>query len=114
MPGIGSARKAKAVEMSVFELVALFLVGFALGGLYFWGLWLTLRRLPYWQYPFLGMGLSLLTRLAVLLGLGGLLLRDPIAPPLQTILLLSLGVWCSRNLLITTLIGYSKRYRTPQ
>jgi len=119
MPGTGLARRDKDGEMGLFKLIALFLVGFALGGLYFCGLWLTLRRLPYWQHPFLGMGLSLLTRLTVLLGLGGLLLRDPIAPPLQTILLLSLGVWCSRNLLITTLIGYSnigysKRYRKSQ
>lgn len=91
--------------MSLFRLLVIFLVGLVLGGIYFWGLWFTLRRLPHWQRPFLSMGLSLLTRLTVLLGLGGLLLRDPIAPPLQTILLLSLGVWCSRNLLITTLVG---------
>lgn len=93
--------------MNLFKLLVIFSAGLALGGIYFWGLWFTLRRLPRWQHPFLGMGLSLLTRLTVLFGLGGLLLQDPIAPPLQTILLLSLGVWCSRNLLITTLIGAS-------
>ncbi|MEL6552522.1 MAG: ATP synthase subunit I [Cyanobacteria bacterium J06621_11] len=91
--------------MSILNLLGLFLVGLGLGYLYFGGLWFSLRRLPYWRRPFLGMGLSWLTRLTALLGLGGLLLRSPIAPPLQTVLLLSFGVWCSRNLLITTLIG---------
>lgn len=95
--------------MGLINLTILFLVGFFLGGLYFWGLWMTLRRLPHWRHPFLGMGLSLLTRLTVLLGLGGLLLRDSIAPPLQTLLLVSLGVWLSRNLLITALIATVNR-----
>lgn len=89
--------------MSLFAGITLFLIGLVLGGAYFWGLWFTLRRLPRWRHPFLGMGLSLLTRLVVLLGLGGLLLRYPIASPLPTVLLLSFGIWCSRNLLITTL-----------
>lgn len=98
--------------MSIVRLIAIFSVGAFLGGVYFWGLWVTLRRLPRWRHPFLGMGLSLLIRLTVLFGLGGLLLRDPIAPPLQTILLLSFGVWCSRNLLITTLMGSLENKRS--
>lgn len=100
--------------MNIPNLLGLFLVGLSLGYLYFGGLWFTLRRLPRWRRPFLGMGLSWLTRLTVLLGLGGVLLRDPIAPPLQTILLLSLGVWCSRNLLITTLIGSLRKLARPK
>ncbi len=95
--------------IKLVSLGLLLFAGLCLGGLYFGGLWMTLRRLSRWRYPFLGMGLSLSLRLSVLLGLSGLLLRNPIAPPLQTVLLISLGVWCSRNLLITTLIATVER-----
>ena len=91
--------------ISLVSLVLLLFAGLCLGGLYFWGLWMTLRRLPRWRRPFLSMGLSVLIRLIFLLGLGGLFLRYPIAPPLQTLLLIVTGVWLSRNLLITLLIA---------
>lgn len=91
--------------MNFMSLGVLFLVGLGLGALYFGGLWMTLRRLPRWDRPFLGMGLSVLCRLIVLLGLGGLFLRYPIASPFQTILCMGVGVWLSRMLLISTALS---------
>lgn len=88
--------------MSTFLLV---LAGLSLGGIYFGGLWMTLRRLPRWRRPFLGVGLSVGLRLGMLLGGGVWLWQHPIAPPLQTILLISFGVWLSRMLLITRLLA---------
>lgn len=91
--------------VGLMSLSILFLAGLVLGGLYFGGLWMTLRRLSRWNRPFLGMGLSLLCRLIVLLGLGGLFLRYPIASPFQTVITISIGVWLSRMLLISTLLA---------
>ncbi|MEM8808199.1 MAG: ATP synthase subunit I [Cyanobacteria bacterium P01_G01_bin.38] len=88
----------------LINAAVLLVTGLFLGGLYFGGLWVTLHRLPRWRRPFLGIGVSVLVRLTVLLGLGGLLLRYPIAAPLPTILLMGLGVWLSRMLLITLLL----------
>jgi F1F0 ATPase subunit 2 len=50
-------------------------VGLVLGSLFFGGLWLTLRRIPNWRHPGLGMLASLLLRLA-LVGSGLYLLAD--------------------------------------
>lgn len=91
------------------SVIVLWLVGLVLGGLYFGGLWMTLHRLRRWPRPFLGMGLSLLCRLIVLLGLGGLFLRYPIASPFQTVLVISIGVWLSRMLLISKALSVSKK-----
>ncbi|MEM9905294.1 MAG: ATP synthase subunit I [Cyanobacteria bacterium P01_D01_bin.44] len=88
----------------ITSLAGLLLVGLLLGGLYFGGLWMTLRRVPRWRHPFLGVGVSVVLRLTMLFGLGGLLLRYPIASPLPTILIMGLGVWLSRLLLITLLL----------
>ncbi|MEM9162618.1 MAG: ATP synthase subunit I [Cyanobacteria bacterium P01_F01_bin.4] len=88
----------------LISAAVLLVVGLTLGGLYFGGLWITLRRLSRWRRPFLGVGVSVLVRLTVLLGLGGLLLRYPIASPLQTILLMAIGVWLSRMLLVMLML----------
>ncbi|EDX83065.1 hypothetical protein S7335_243 [Synechococcus sp. PCC 7335] len=93
----------------MISVIVLWLVGLGLGGLYFGGLWMTLRRLPRWHHPFLAMGLSLLCRLVVLLGMGGLFLRYPIASPFQTVLTISFGVWLSRMMLISAALSISKR-----
>ena len=89
--------------------IVLLLAGLSLGGLYFGGLWSTLRRLPRWRRPFLSMGLSWLIRLEILLGGGAWLLQHPLAPPLPTILLISCGVWLSRTLLMTYLLASVER-----
>ena len=89
--------------------IVLLLAGLSLGGLYFGGLWITLRRLSRWRRPFLSMGLSWLIRLEILLGGGAWLLQHPLAPPLETILLIGLGVWLSRTLLITSLLASVER-----
>lgn len=93
------------MTVNVGQLVLLFGAGLLLGGAYFGGLWLTLRRLPRWRHPFLLMGLSLFVRLAVLLGVGGWLWRSSDLPPLLTVLLLSGGVWLSRLLLTARLLA---------
>ncbi|MEO1400948.1 MAG: ATP synthase subunit I [Cyanobacteria bacterium J06635_1] len=93
-----------SLMIHLMSVAILLVAGLVLGGLYFGGLWMTLRRLPRWRRPFLGVGVSVLVRLTVLLGLGGLLLRYPIASPLQTILLMAVGVWLSRMVLITLLL----------
>jgi F1F0 ATPase subunit 2 len=95
--------------VGLISLILLFLAGLMLGSLYFGGLWITLRRLPRWNRPFLGMGLSFLGRLAILLGGGAWLMKHPIAPPLQAILLMSVGVWLSRTLLISRLLAAVNR-----
>lgn len=92
--------------------VVLLLAGLSLGSLYFGGLWITLRRLPRWRYPFFTMGLSWFIRLEILLGGGAWLLQHPLAPPLPTILLISCGVWLSRTLLITHLLANVERSST--
>lgn len=92
------------LSVSLWHPGVLFIAGLGLGGVYFGGLWLILGRLPRWRRPFLALGLSLLVRLAVLLGVGGWLLRFSAISPLQTILLLSTGVWLSRMLLIARLL----------
>lgn len=84
--------------------VVLFLAGLSLGSVYFGGLWITLRRLPRWRRPFLGMGLSVVLRLGLLLGGGVWLWQHPFAPPLETILLIGFGVWLSRMVLIQYLL----------
>lgn len=85
--------------------LGLLLAGISLGGIYFGGLWFTLRRLNRWRQPFLGMGLSWLVRLEILLSGGAWLMKQAIASPLLVILLLSLGVWLSRTLLIIRLLA---------
>ena len=95
--------------LGLIGLAILLLAGLALGGIYFGGLWITLRRLPRWHRPFLGMGLSWLGRLAILLGGGAWLLQHPMAPPLQAILIISVGVWLSRTLLIARLLATVER-----
>ncbi len=97
------------MNISLISLVVLLFGGLSLGSVYFVGLWLSLRHVPRWRRPFLSMWLSLLGRLAVLLGGGALLLQQSIAPPLQAILLISVGVWLSRNLLIARLIATVER-----
>jgi F1F0 ATPase subunit 2 len=91
--------------VSLWNLGFLFIAGLGLGSVYFGGLWLTLRRLPRWRHPFLSMGLSLLLRVTVLLGVGGWLLQSSAISPLPTILLLSVGVWLSRMVLIARLLA---------
>jgi len=91
------------------SVIVLWVVGLVLGGLYFGGLWITMRRLPRWHRPFLGVGLSLLCRLIVLLGLGGLFLRYPIASPFQTVLVISVGVWLSRMILVSKALSVSQK-----
>lgn len=49
--------------------------GFGLGCVFFGGLWLTVRRVQRWQYPGLGMLMSLFLRLS-LVGGGLYLLAD--------------------------------------
>jgi F1F0 ATPase subunit 2 len=57
------------------ELIMTVLSGVLLGNLYFGGLWLTVRQTQHWQYPGLGMVVSLFLRLA-LVGVGLYLLAD--------------------------------------
>ncbi|MEO1125741.1 MAG: ATP synthase subunit I [Cyanobacteria bacterium J06639_16] len=97
------------MNSGLFSLALLLLAGLSLGSVYFGGLWITLRRLPRWRRPFLRMGLSLLGRLAVLLGGGAWLLQHAIAPPLAVILLISVGVWLSRTLLVAQLLTTVER-----
>lgn len=78
------------------HLALLFAIGLGLGGAYFGGLWMTLRRCSQWRRPFLGMGLSLLGRLALLLGGGAWVLHLAMAPRLAAILAISCGFWLSR------------------
>jgi F1F0 ATPase subunit 2 len=91
--------------VSLWHPGVLFIAGLILGSLYFGGLWLTLNRLPRWRHPFLALGLSLLVRLTILLGGGAWLLQSSAISPLQTILLLSAGVWLSRMVLIVRLLA---------
>lgn len=97
------------VGMNVIGWLGLVLAGVSLGSIYFGGLWFTLRRLKRWRQPFLGMGVSWLVRLVILLSGGALLIKQTIAPPLLVILLLSVGVWLSRTLLITWLLATVER-----
>ncbi len=90
--------------MGPFNWLGLLLAGLSLGGIYFGGLWFTLRRFHRWRQPFLGVGLSWLGRLTLLLGGGAWLIHQATAPPLVVILLISLGVWLSRMLLIARLL----------
>ncbi|MGB3614894.1 MAG: ATP synthase subunit I [Elainellaceae cyanobacterium] len=85
-------------------LFLLVLAGFALGSVYFGGLWATLRRLPQYRYPFFSVGGSALVRLMVLLGSGAWLLRHIATPALPAILFLGVGVWLSRMLLVVRLL----------
>jgi F1F0 ATPase subunit 2 len=48
-------------------VIGAFLIGIALGALYFWGLWLTVRWLPVARWPGLAAMGSFLGRLAILL-----------------------------------------------
>lgn len=89
------------INPAAFLLV---LVGFALGSLYFGGLWATLRRVPHYRYPFLSVGGSAVVRLVTLLGGGAWLVQHIPTPPLPAILLLGLGVWLSRMVLILRLL----------
>lgn len=82
----------------------LLLAGLTLGTVYFGGLWITLRHCRRWQRPFLGMAVSWIGRLVILLGGGAWLLKQSVAPPLLVILLISMGFWLSRMLLITRLL----------
>lgn len=102
--GKGVEMLESSMNIGLFSLPFLLITGLSLGGVYFGGLWMTLRRLPRQRRPFLSMGLSWCLRLAVLLGGGAWLLQHSIAPPLQTILLISIGVWLSRMLLIARLL----------
>lgn len=87
---------------------ALLGVGLSLGGVYFGGLWLTLRSLPQRRRPFVRLRISMLLRLTVLLVGGAWVVQQAIAPPLLAILLMSLGFWLSRTLLITLLLIHSR------
>ncbi|MGF1514665.1 MAG: ATP synthase subunit I [Elainellaceae cyanobacterium] len=102
-----------SVMKSLIPLVLLTLAGLGLGSLYFGGLWATLRRIPHCRYPFFRMGVSLVGRLAVLLGGGAWLLHTTVphtsVPPLLAILGLSAGLWFSRTLLIMRLIRMVER-----
>lgn len=49
--------------------------GLLLGGVYFGGLWFSVKQAPHWHYPGLSMALSLLLRLA-LVGFGLYWLAD--------------------------------------
>ena len=51
-------------SLSVLTIAAL--AGLFAGGLYFGGLWMTVRRAAGWRYPGLGMAISLFLRLAML------------------------------------------------
>ena len=95
-----------AINMNIdlFRWPLLVLAGLSLGSAYFGGLWMTLQRLRRWRHPFLNIGLSFLVRLAILLGGGAWLLQHAIAPPLPTVLLLSVGVWLSRLLMTRLLV----------
>ncbi len=50
------------------ELILAAAAGFGLGGLFFGGLWLTVRGVQHWRHPGLGMLASLLFRLGLLGG----------------------------------------------
>ena len=57
-------------------LVLFAMLGVALGGLFFGGLWWTVRRLPRSRSPWLLYFVSMLVRLAVLLGVLLLIMRS--------------------------------------
>ncbi|MGD1854349.1 MAG: ATP synthase subunit I [Leptolyngbyaceae cyanobacterium] len=85
------------------------LVGLSLGIVYFGGLWFTLRRLHAWRKPYLWLAMSWFGRLAILLGGGAWLLNQTVASPLMVILLVSIGVWMGRTLLIARLLSVVER-----
>ena len=59
----------------IAELLTVTCAGFALGCIYYGGLWLTVNRVVHWRQPALGMLASLLLRLAVI-AIGLYLLAD--------------------------------------
>ncbi|MBE9066879.1 ATP synthase subunit I [Leptolyngbya cf. ectocarpi LEGE 11479] len=93
----------------IMKGLGLLLAGLSLGIIYFGGLWFTLRRLHCWQKPYLWLAVSWFGRLAVLLGGGAWLLNQAVAPPLLVILLVSIGVWMGRTLLIARLLSVVER-----
>lgn len=92
------------IEKDLFTAALLFLAGLSLGGAYFGGLWITLKHFSQWHRPFLTLGLSLVGRLAMLLAAGIGVVQWAISPPLQAILLMGLGFWLGRTLLMTRLL----------
>lgn len=85
----------------IWSWILVFAMGLGIGGVYFGGLWLTLRQLLQWQHPYLWLTGSQLGRLAMVLGGGAWLLSRTATPPLPTILLMGAGICLSWVLLVT-------------
>lgn len=75
------------MSASLIESIGVaFLIGLALGSSYFVALWATVRRLPQLRHPAVWMALSLLARLAVVLGALVLVVRSGGGPGLAAAL----------------------------
>lgn len=92
------------MTLNWLALVIAFLAGLGMGFFYFGGLWLTVRKLLVTQRPFLWFSVSLLLRLAIVMGGFYLIIVRYVGAELIILLLTCiLGFLIVRNLFIDRL-----------
>ncbi len=97
------------IDINTVHLIIAFTTGLALGGLYFGGLWLTVRRLPHSKFPALLMTGSFLTRMALCL-IGFYMIMDGQWLPL---VVCGIGVLVMRRILVHHLGQAKPDIQTP-